>query len=108
MALQLCEILRWMNHFISEHPNREENLKKCVTIGESENVEKEGVNETDLIGILEEHSGICHMGSNFSVLLKHKELLGKKVKIHNYIRNANIRTQQYPYFVREEDFELIE
>ena len=108
MALQLCEILRWMNHYISEHPNREENLKKCVTIGESENVEKEGVNETDLIGILEEHSGICHMGSNFSVLLKHKELLGKKVKIHNYIRNTNIRTQQYPYFVREEDFDLVE
>ena len=108
MALQLCEILRWMNHYISEHPNREENQKKCVTIGESENVEKEGVNETDLIGILEEHSGICHMGSKFSVLLKHKELLGKKVKIHNYIRNTNIRTQQYPYFVREEDFDLVE
>lgn len=108
MALQLCEILRWMNHYISEHPNREENQKKCVTIGESENDEKEGVNETDLIGILEEHSGICHMGSKFSVLLKHKELLGKKVKIHNYIRNTNIRTQQYPYFVREEDFDLVE
>ena len=108
LTLQLCEIVMWMNHYISEHPNREENQKKCITIGESENVEKEEVNETDLIGILEEHSGICHMGSKFSVLLKHKELLGKKVKIHNYIKNTNIRTQQYPYFVREEDFDLVE
>ena len=104
MALQLCEILRWMKNYIARNPNIEKNLKKCVPI---EKVEKDGVNETELIGILEEHQGICHMGSKFSVLLKHKEWLGKKIKIQHYIDNTNPKTQKYPYFVREEDFELI-
>lgn len=107
MALQLCEILRWMKNYIAKNPNREENIKKCVPIEKIESVEKEGVNEPELIGILEEHQGICHMGSKFSVLLKHKDWLGKKVKICNYIINTNPKTQKYPYFVREEDFELI-
>ena len=107
MALQLCEILHWMKHYITEHPDKKENIKKCVPIVKSEDIEKEEVNETETIGILEEHQGICHMGSKFSVLLKHKDWLGRKVKIFNYIINTNPKTQKYPYFVREEDFELI-
>ena len=34
IALQFCEIVRWMNQYIAEHPNKEENLKKCVKIPE--------------------------------------------------------------------------
>lgn len=36
MALQLCEILRWMNNYIAEHPDKEENLKKCLRIPEKQ------------------------------------------------------------------------
>ena len=30
IALQFCEIVKWMNHYITEHPNKEENLRKNV------------------------------------------------------------------------------
>ena len=34
IALQFCEIVRWMNQYIAEHPNKEENLNKFVKIPE--------------------------------------------------------------------------
>ena len=34
IALQFCEIVKWMNHYIAEHPNKDENLNKCVKIPE--------------------------------------------------------------------------
>ena len=39
MALQLCEIASWMNQYISDHPNKEENLEKCKPISIKENGE---------------------------------------------------------------------
>ena len=48
------------------------------------------------------------MGKGFSVLLKDKNLLGKKIRVVNYLPNNNAKTKQYPFFVREQDFELIE
>ncbi len=84
-----------MNRYILQHQNKEENIKKCTRI--------------DYIGILEEDSGIIHVGDKFSVLLKHRELLGKKVKIRNYKENKNGKTcHQYPFFVKEENLELVE
>ena len=109
MALQLCEIAFWMNRYISEHPDKNENLKKCIPLEIDEKIEKKEVlDDGEAIGLLEEHEGICHMGEKFSVLLKHKEWLGKKIRIINYVANTSTKTKQYPYFVREQDFELIE
>ena len=109
MALQLCEIAFWMNRYISEHPDKNENLKKCIPLEIDEKIEKKEVLDGgEAIGLLEEHEGICHMGEEFSVLLKHKEWLGKKIRIINYVANTSTKTKQYPYFVREQDFELIE
>lgn len=109
MALQLCEIAFWMNRYISEHPDKDENLKKCIPLEIDEKAEKKEVlDDSEVVGFLEEHDGICHLGTKFSVLLKHKEWLGKKVRIVNYVANTNIKTKQYSYFVREQDFELIE
>jgi hypothetical protein len=109
MALQLCEIAFWMNRYVSEHPDKDDNLKKCISLESEEKVEKkEMIDDSEVIGLLEEHEGICHMGAKFSVLLKHKEWLGKKIRVINYVDNTNTKTKQYPYFVREQDFELIE
>lgn len=36
IALQFCEIVKWMNHYIARHPNKDENLKKCVKIQEEQ------------------------------------------------------------------------
>ena len=109
MALQLCEIAFWMNRYVSEHPDKDDNLKKCISLESEEKVEKkEMLDDSEVIGLLEEHEGICHMGVKFSVLLKHKEWLGKKIRVINYVDNTSTKTRQYPYFVREQDFELIE
>lgn len=109
MALQLCEIAAWMNRYIAEHPYKEDNLKKCISLNNDEKVEnKDFLDGNEFVGLLEEHEGICHMGTKFSVLLKHKEWLGKKIRIINYVDNNSSKTKQYPYFVREQDFELIE
>jgi hypothetical protein len=109
MAFQLCEIALWMNQYISEHPNKEENLKKCVIIESYEPDEKINVlDNSEIVGMLEEDDGICHMGTKFSVLLKHKEWIGKTIKILNYVANTNSKTKQYPFFVREQDFELLD
>ena len=35
IALQFCEIVRWTNQYIAEHPDKDENLKKCVKIPEN-------------------------------------------------------------------------
>ena len=32
MALQLCEIVSWMNKYILEHPDKDKNLRKCKPI----------------------------------------------------------------------------
>ena len=106
MALQLCEIAFWMNRYISEHLDKDENLKKCIPLEIDE--KPEILDDSEVVGFLEEHDGICHLGAKFSVLLKHKEWLGKKVRIVNYVANTNIKTKQYSYFVREQDLELIE
>lgn len=39
IALQVCEIVLFMNRYISSHKNREENLKMCKTFGVIERIE---------------------------------------------------------------------
>lgn len=99
LALQMCEIVRWMNQYIEDHPNKEDNLKKNIPLNN---------NKTIFEGYIEKHDGIFHIGEDYSVLLKREELLGKKVQILNCIPNTNPKTQKYKYFVREIDFKLIE
>ena len=36
MALQFCEIVKWMNHYIAELSNKEIDLKKCIRIPEEQ------------------------------------------------------------------------
>ena len=108
MALQFCQIVKWMSKYVDDHPDKEENLKNCVKLESDNEDRKEITEEKELIGYIEEHNGICHMGKRFSVLLKDKNLLGKKIRVVNYLPNNNAKTKQYPFFVREQDFELIE
>ena len=93
MALQLCEILRWMNHYIVEHPDKEENLKKCICIS--------GTEETDEVGIIEYDNGVYHIGEKY--LLNPKVALqyggkGKKVKVIGKDENKSSTRDKYPFF----------
>lgn len=111
IALQLCEVTQWMNHYIKRHLDKEKNRLKWVKIEVKIEDRKEKGNDvldSELIGALEEHEGIFHMGTKFSVLLKRKEWLGKTIKVLNYVANTNPKTNKYPYFIREQDFELLD
>ena len=111
IALQLCEVTQWMNHYIKRHLDKEKNRQKWVKIEVKIEDRKEKGNDvldSELIGALEEHEGIFHMGTKFSVLLKRKEWLGKTIKVLNYVANTNPKTNKYPYFIREQDFELLD
>lgn len=107
LALQLCEVAMWMNKYIINHSNKLENLKKCVKLETPMVGRKEKTIE--LIGIIEQHDGIFHIGKQFSIYLKRKELIGKKVKISKYSVNTSSKTKEhYPFFVHEADLQILD
>ena len=100
MSLQFCEILQWMNNLIKDHPNRDENLAKCMkleTTGTITDVEPE-----DLIGVIEVDNQLFHVGDKFGVnpgYVTKNGLVGKKVKIVKYDLNTNEKAKErYPYY----------
>ncbi|MBQ6767665.1 MAG: hypothetical protein IJP46_03220 [Prevotella sp.] len=105
LALQICEITMWLGRYMDEHPNKEENLKNCVKLDVQSTEEK-----PEFVGVIErDEKGFYHIGTEYSVLLKNIELVGKNVKITNYKQNTSSCTKKYyPLFVREQDLELIE
>ena len=108
MALQFYEILQWTNNYIREHQDKEANKKNWIRLTTNEETGKkarEGIEE----GIIErDENGYYHIGSNYSVYLNRKELLGKKVKIISYKDNTNEKTKNlYKRFVLESDLEVL-
>lgn len=107
MALQLCEIAFWMNKYIASHPNKDENLQKCVKLPPKD--EEKQIDAHDLIGIIELKDGFYHINDKYSVLLRHKEWLGKKARILKFTANTNQKLKElYPYFVHDNDIQIIE
>ena len=107
IALQFCEIVKWMNHYITEHPNKEENLRKCVKLDTQSAEKQEGTLE--LVGVIELHDGLYHIGKDFSVYLRRKELVGKKVRIAKYTPNTSNKSKEmYPLFVHDNDIQVLE
>lgn len=107
IALQFCEIVKWMNHYIAEHPNKEENLKKCVKLDTQSADNKEGMLE--LVGVIELHDGLYHIGKDFSVYLRRKELIGKRVRIAKYTSNTSAKSKEkYPFFVHDNDIQVMD
>ncbi len=107
IALQFCEIVKWMNHYIAGHPHKDENLKKCVKLDMPSTDKQEGTLE--LVGIIELHDGLYHIGKNFSVYLRRKELIGKRVRIAKYTPNTSTKSKdKYPFFVHDNDIQVME
>ena len=101
LALNLYEIANWMFLYIEEHPDRNENLKKCTRIEKPTNDDMEGLVEVQKI---------YHIGRKFGVnpgfVLKNG-LLGKKVKIVKYgANNDDNLSKLYPFFAS--NIQLIE
>ena len=98
----VIEIITWFTHYVEEHPDKEENLKRYIKVENTRDDEPEGIIEQD-------EKGYCHIDNKYSVLIRNRDLIGKKVKILNSKENTSISTKKYyPLFVREEDLQLLE
>lgn len=100
IALQFCEILQWMNNYIKNHPDKEENRKKWVLLDKSDNNQTE-INED--VGIVEIYNGIYHIGDRYLVnkkTIEERGWLGKKVKVveKDVNNNSSPYCKQYPYY----------
>ena len=98
IALQFCEILQWMNNYIKNHPDKEENRKKWVKLDGTENTPE---NKDDCLGIVEVHNGIYHIGDKYllnSKTIEQHGWLGKKVRIIKKDKNKSPSAKQYPFF----------
>ena len=93
IALQFCEIVQWMKHYIEGHPNKEENLSKCVK----------------MIGIVKcDDNGFYHVGEYSLIPQKNDcNFKGKRVRIMKSSINTNNKINNiYPYFANE--YQVIE
>lgn len=93
LTLNLYEIANWIYRYIEEHPDRDENLKKCVKIEMPTNEDLEGIIEVQKI---------YHIGKRFGVnpgfVLKNG-WVGKRVKVVKYGTNTDENIKMiYPYF----------
>ena len=93
LALQICEIILWLNNYIESHKNIDANRIMCKTIGVVESIK--------------DNPSIClirskRVGHETSICLSTiaTGLVGKKVVVIKETINTNSKTQElYPYFV---------
>ena len=95
LALQVCEIVLFMNKYISRNSNRGENLKMCKTFG--------------VIELIDGNDSICvikskRVGRETNICLsakyaKDKGLIDKKVVVLEEGKNTKFETNEmYPYY----------
>lgn len=98
IALQFCEILQWMNNYIKNHPDKEENRKKWVKLDGTENTLED---KDECIGVVEVHNGIYHIGDEYLLngkTIEQRGWLGKKVRIIGKDVNKTPSAKYYPFF----------
>ena len=93
LALQICEIILWLNNYIESHQNIDNNRNMCKTIGVVESI-----NDNPSICLIRSK----RVGHETSICLSTiaKGLVGKKVVIVKEAMNTNPKTKElYPIFV---------
>lgn len=106
LALQMCEITMWLNKYIDNHKNIDENRKMCRRLNISQptqsDTQKVCEEEIELTGVVEEHDGVYHIGKSFYLnpkTVQQRGWLGKKVKVLEKDINTNPSTRDnYPFF----------
>ena len=104
LALQVCEVVMWMNRYISTHQNIEENRRMCQSI--QIDTQKDETSEAHLsegiIEPLENNLFYCRIGSNYCInanYAKRNNLIGKKVLVIEKEENKDKNTkEQFPFF----------
>lgn len=96
LLFAIIEVVSWFIPYLEKHTDKQQNMTNWQI--------------QDNVGAIEmDEKGYYHIGTEYSVLLKNMSLVGKKVKITNYKQNTNPSTKKYyPFFVREDDFQLID
>ena len=93
LALQICEIILWLNNYIKSHQNIDDNRNMCKTIGVVESI-----NDNPSICLISSK----RVGHETSICLSTiaKGLVGKKVVILKEAMNTNPKTKELsPIFV---------
>ena len=103
LLFAIIEVVSWFIPYLEKHTDKQQNMTNWqIQDNTGASNSEEGVIERD-------EKGYYHIGTKYSVLLKNIALVGKKVKITNYKQNTNSSTKEYyRFFVREEDFQLID
>ena len=103
LLFAVIEVVSWFIPYLEKHTDKQQNMTNWqIQDNTGASISEEGVIERD-------EKGYYHIGTEYSVLLKNITLVGKKVKITNFKQNTNSSTKKYyPFFVREEDFQLID
>lgn len=98
IALQFCEILQWMNNYIKNHQDKEENRKEWVKLDGAENTPED---QDESIGVVEVHNDIYHIGEKYLLngkTIEQRGWLGKKVRIIGKDVNKTPSAKLYPFF----------
>lgn len=99
LALQICEIVVWLNNYIKCHLNIDENKMMCKTIGVVELIEG---NQTHCL-VRSKRKGFEMKYCLLRTYAERKKLIGKKVVVVGYQDNTDKSTKEkYPYFAKVE------
>lgn len=99
LALQICEIVVWLNNYIKCHLNIDENKIMCKTIGVVELIEG---NQTHCL-VRSKRKGFEMKYCLLRTYAERKKLIGKKVVVVGYQDNTDKSTKEkYPYFAKVE------
>lgn len=99
LALQVCEIILYMNECIQRHSDMEQNIKMCKTIGVVELIND---NQTHCL-IRSKRRGLESKFCISKSYAERKKLIGKKVVVMSYEDNTEKSTKDlYPYFATVE------
>lgn len=107
LALQICEVVMWMNQYISTHQNIEENRNKCqrIQVGTQKDDKSETPIAEGIIEPIKNCPNLYHIGTYYCIAASYvtsNNLIGKKVKVIKQETNTDSKTkEQYPYFAKK-------
>ena len=107
LALQICEVVMWMNQYISTHQNIEENRNKCqrIQVGTQKDDKSETPIAEGIIEPIKDCPNLYHIGTYYCIaasFVTSNNLIGKKVKVIKQETNTDSKTkEQYPYFAKK-------
>lgn len=97
-ALQLCDVIVWLGHYLIEHPDIELNKKMCHHVENHEST----YNKADSLQYkIELTDGILHCGPYAIPKIKFSDCIGKYAIVNRSTLNESPTKDKYPYFGKD-------